>query len=48
MRAAEETAHEEVTGRPANRRLVRDLITSAPPTIRRDAERFASQIGVSR
>ena len=48
LRAAEQTAHEEVTGRPAVHRLVRELITSAPPTVRRDAEQFASQIGVSR
>jgi hypothetical protein len=48
LRAAEQTAHEEVTGRPAVHRLVRELIISAPPTVRRDAEQFASQIGVSR
>jgi hypothetical protein len=47
LRAAEETAHEEVTGRPATRRLVRELVTTAPSTIRRDAEQFASEIGVS-
>lgn len=48
IRAAEQTASEEVTGRPAVHRLVRELVTSAPPTVRRDAEQFASQIGVSR
>ena len=32
----------------AVRRLVRDLITAAPPSIRRDAEQFASQIGIAR
>ena len=48
LRAAEQTANEEVAGRPAVHRLVRELITSAPPTVRRDAEQFASQIGVSR
>lgn len=48
LRAAEQTASEEVTGRPAVHRLLRELITSAPPTVRRDAEQFASQIGVSR
>ena len=48
LRAAQETAPEEVTGRPSVHRLVRDLITSAPPSIRRDAEQFASQIGITR
>ena len=48
LRAAEETAPEEVTGRPSVHRLVRDLITSAPPSIRRDAEQFATQIGITR
>ena len=48
LRAAEETAPEEVTGRPSVHRLVRDLITSAPPSIRRDADQFASQIGITR
>ncbi len=48
LRAAQETAPEEVTGRPSVHRLVRDLITSAPPSIRRDAEQFATQIGITR
>jgi len=48
LRAAEEIAPEEVTGRPAVHRLVRDLITSAPPGTRRDAEQFATQIGITR
>jgi hypothetical protein len=48
LRAAEETAHEEVASRPAVHRLVRELVTSAPPSLRRDAEQFASHIGVSR
>jgi hypothetical protein len=48
LRAAEEIAPEEVTGRPSVHRLVRDLITSAPPSIRRDAEQFATQIGITR
>ncbi len=47
LRAAEETAHEEVAGRPSVRRLIRDLATSAPPTIRRDAREFAAQMGVA-
>ena len=45
LRAAEETAHEEVAERPSVQRLVRQLVTSAPPTLRRDAEQFASQVG---
>lgn len=48
LRAAEQVAHEEVTGRPAVHRLVRDLVTTAPPTLRRDAEQFAVQIGAPR
>ena len=48
LRAAQEVAPEEVSGRPSVRRLVRDLITTAPPSIRRDAEQFASQIGITR
>ncbi len=47
LRAAQQTASEEVTGRPATRRLIRDLIATSPPTIRRDALQFASQIGVA-
>jgi transcriptional regulator with XRE-family HTH domain len=46
--AAEEVAHEEIAGRPSVHRLVRELVTSAPPTLRREATRFASRIGVSR
>jgi hypothetical protein len=48
LRAAEETAHEEVAGRPSVHRVIRELVSSAPPSIRRDAEEFATQIGVSR
>ena len=48
LRAAEETAHEEVAGRPSVHRLVRQLVTTAPPTLRRDAEQFATHIGVAR
>jgi transcriptional regulator with XRE-family HTH domain len=48
LRAAWEIAPEEVTGRPSVHRLVRDLITTAPPSTRRDAEQFASQIGITR
>ena len=48
LRAAEQTAHEEVAGRPSVHRLVRQLVTTAPPTLRRDAEQFATQIGAAR
>jgi hypothetical protein len=45
LRAAEQTAHEEVAGRPRVHRLIRQLAATAPPTLRRDAEQFAAQIG---
>jgi len=48
LRSAEEVAHEEVAGRPAVHLLVRQLMTTAPPSIRRAAELFAARIGVSR
>lgn len=48
LRAAEEIAHEEVAGRPSVHRVVRELLLTAPPTLRRDAEEFAAQIGVVR
>ena len=48
LRAAEQTAPEEVAGRPPVHRLIRELLISAPPGIGREAEQFASQIGVSR
>lgn len=46
LRAAEHAAHEEVAGRPSVHRLVRELIASAPPSVRRDAAEFATHIGV--
>jgi len=48
LRAAEKIAHEEVAGRPSVHRLVRELIASAPPAVRRDAAHFAARVGVSR
>jgi len=48
LRAAEQTAPEEVGGRPSVHRLVRELVTTAPPTVRREAEDFARHLGVSR
>jgi len=47
LRAAEATAHEEVAGRPSVHRLLRDLRTAAPASIRRDVDQFAAQIGVA-
>jgi hypothetical protein len=47
LRAAEEIAPEEITGRPAARRLVRDLMTTAPPSLQRQAEDLARRIGVT-
>ena len=40
LRAAQQTAPEEVAARPSVRTLARDLATLAPPSIRRDAEQF--------
>lgn len=48
LRAAEETAPEEVSGRPSVHGLVRDLAATAPPGIRRDAREFAEQLGAAR
>jgi transcriptional regulator with XRE-family HTH domain len=47
LREAHETAPEEVAGRSAVRTLVRDLAATAPQTVRRDAARFAADIGVT-
>jgi hypothetical protein len=46
LRAAEDIAPEEVSGRPSVHRLVRELVTTAPPALRRDAESFAVRVGV--
>jgi hypothetical protein len=40
-------AAEEITGRPAARRLVRDLMTTAPLSVQRQSEDFARRIGVT-
>ena len=48
LRAAEQTAPEEVAARPAVGALVRNLAALAPSGIRRDAEQFASRIGAAR
>jgi len=46
LRAAEEMAPEEITGRPAAQRLVRDLMNTAPLSVQRQAEDFARRIGI--
>ncbi|HEY1914619.1 MAG TPA: helix-turn-helix domain-containing protein [Streptosporangiaceae bacterium] len=48
LRAAEQMAHEEIAGRPTTRRLISDLIATAPPSIQRHAEAFGHQLGVQR
>jgi hypothetical protein len=47
LRAAHETAPEEVTGRISVRGLVGDLAATAPRTVRRDAAQFAASIGIT-
>ena len=47
LRAAHQTAPEEVTSRAAVRDLVRELAATAPPTIKRDANQFAASIGAA-
>ena len=48
LRAAEQTAPEEVALRPSVSALARNLAAVAPPSIRRDAGQFSSRIGASR
>jgi len=45
LRAAEELAPQEVRSRPAIRRLVGDLLATAPPTVRPHLSEFAAYIG---
>ncbi|GII89490.1 hypothetical protein Ssi03_74800 [Sphaerisporangium siamense] len=47
LRAAGEIAPEEITSRPATLRLVRDLLATAPITVRREAREYAESLGVS-
>jgi hypothetical protein len=47
LRAAEEVAPEEIADRPSAHRLVRDLMTTAPLSLQRQAEDFARRIGVT-
>jgi hypothetical protein len=46
LRAAGEIAPEEVTGRPAALRLVRDILATAPISVRREAREYAATLGV--
>lgn len=46
LRAAHQLAPEEVSARPAVHRLLRDLITSSPPSTKRQVRDFTTQIGV--
>lgn len=46
LRAAEQLAPEEVTGRAAAHRLVRDILTTAPISVRREAREYAESLGV--
>jgi Helix-turn-helix domain len=48
LRAAEELAPQEVRSRPAVRRLVSDLLATAPPTVRPHLNEFAARIGATR
>jgi transcriptional regulator with XRE-family HTH domain len=48
LRAAEDTAPQEVATRPSVGTLARDLATLAPASIRWDAEQFATRIGAPR
>ncbi|MFC7590396.1 XRE family transcriptional regulator [Nonomuraea antimicrobica] len=46
LRAAGELAPEEITGRPAALRLVRDILATAPISVRREAREYAAALGV--
>ena len=46
LRAAEQLAPEEVSARPAVHRLLRDLLATSPPSIKRQVRGFTTQIGV--
>ncbi|WP_433509927.1 helix-turn-helix domain-containing protein [Nonomuraea sp. CA-143628] len=47
MRAAGNIAPEEIAFRPVSHRLVRDLVDTAPISIRREAREFAQSLGVA-
>jgi hypothetical protein len=46
LRAAGELAPEEITGRPTALRLVRDILATAPISVRREAREYAASLGV--
>jgi tetratricopeptide (TPR) repeat protein len=46
LRAADQLAPEEVSVRPAVHRLLRDLATSSPPSLKGQVREFTAQIGV--
>jgi transcriptional regulator with XRE-family HTH domain len=46
LRAAHHLAPEEISARPSVHRMLRDLLTTAPPSIRRQIREFTAQIGV--
>ncbi|MEU6038225.1 helix-turn-helix domain-containing protein [Actinomadura sp. NPDC047616] len=46
LRFAHGLAPEEISQRPSSRRMMRELMTSAPPSTKRDLREFAVQIGV--
>ncbi|GAA3473354.1 hypothetical protein [Nonomuraea roseola] len=46
LRAAGEIAPEEVSGREAALRLVRDILATAPISVRREAREYAESVGV--
>ncbi|GLW20684.1 hypothetical protein Mame01_07270 [Microbispora amethystogenes] len=47
LRAAGDIAPEEITTRPATHRLVRDILATAPISIRREAREYAESLGVT-
>lgn len=46
LRTAEHLAPEEVSARPAVHRLLRDLLATSPPSIKRQVRAFATQVGI--
>ncbi|GLY90924.1 helix-turn-helix domain-containing protein [Actinoallomurus iriomotensis] len=46
LRAAEQLAPEEVSARPAVHRLLRDLFTGSPASVKKQVQEFTTQIGV--
>ncbi len=47
LRAAGDIAPEEITSRPSTHRLVRDILATAPISIRREAREYAESLGVT-